>query len=149
MPCASSRRSRKIVFKTAAAFGESDYDILPVKNEGVRQRLTSIIQVRDTLRELLNEEKGDGDESRMTSLRAQLNSQYDAFVRRYGHLNSQTNRALMRDDPEHSLLESLEADYDKGISPETAKRQNREARPASAKKAAIFRQRVLKPAQGR
>lgn len=53
----------------------------------------------------------------------------------------------MRDDPEHSLLESLEADYDKGISPETAKRQNREARPASAKKAAIFRQRVLKPAQ--
>ena len=140
-------QSRKIVFKTAAAFGESDYDILPVKNEGVRQRLTSIIQVRDTLRELLNEEKGDGDESRMTSLRAQLNSQYDAFVRRYGHLNSQTNRALMRDDPEHSLLESLEADYDKGISPETAKRQNREARPASAKKAAIFRQRVLKPAQ--
>ena len=140
-------QSRKIVFKTAAAFGEGDYDLLPVKSETSRQRLVSIIQVRDTLRELLNEEKSDGDENRMTALRARLNSQYDAFVKKYGHLNSQTNRTLMRDDPEHSLLESLEADYDKGLSPETAKRQNREPRPASAKKAAIFRQRVLKPAQ--
>ena len=114
-------QSRKIVFKTAAAFGEGDYDLLPVKSETSRQRLVSIIQVRDTLRELLNEEKSDGDENRMTALRARLNSQYDAFVKKYGHLNSQTNRTLMRDDPEHSLLESLEADYDKGLSPETAK----------------------------
>ena len=140
-------QSRKIVFKTAAAFGENDYDILPVKNETARQRLAGMIQIRDTLRELLNEEKGDGDESRMTTLRARLNTQYDAFVRRYGHLNSQTNRSLMRSDPEHSLLESLEADYDKGLSPETARKHGGAARPASAQKAAIFRQRVLKPAQ--
>ena len=140
-------QSRKIVFKTAAAFGESDYDIFPVKNETARLRLVSMIQIRDTLRELLNEEKSDGDESRMTTLRARLNTQYDAFVRRYGHLNSQTNRGLMRSDPEHSLLESLELDYDKGLSPDTARKHGGTARPASAKKAAIFRQRVLKPAQ--
>ena len=141
-------QSRKIVFKTAAAFGESDYDIFPVKNETARLRLVSMIQIRDTLRELLNTEKSaDADESRMTTLRQRLNSQYDAFVKKYGHLNSQTNRGLMRSDPEHSLLESLELDYDKGLSPETARRHGGEARPASAKKAAIFRQRVLKPAQ--
>lgn len=140
-------QSRKIVFKTAAAFGESDYDIFPVKNETARLRLTGMIQIRDTLRELLNEEKGDGDEGRMDGLRHRLNSQYDAFVRKYGHLNSQTNRSLMRSDPEHSLLESLEADYDKGLSPETARKHGGTARPASAQKAAIFRQRVLKPAQ--
>lgn len=139
-------QSRKIVFKVASAFGESDYDLLPVKNETARLRLAGMIQIRDTLRELLNEEKSDGDESRMTSLRIRLNSQYDAFVKKYGHLNSQTNRGLMRDDPEHSLLESLEADYDKGLSPETARKHGGTARPASAKKAAIFRQRVLKPA---
>lgn len=52
----------------------------------------------------------------------------------------------MRDDPEHSLLESLEADYDKGLSPEAARKHGGTARPASAKKVAIFRQRVLKPA---
>ena len=139
-------QSRKIVFKVASAFGESDYDLLPVKNETARLRLAGMIQIRDTLRELLNEEKSDGDGSRMTSLRIRLNSQYDAFVKKYGHLNSQTNRGLMRDDPEHSLLESLEADYDKGLSPETARKHGGTARPASAKKAAIFRQRVLKPA---
>ena len=139
-------QSRKIVFKTAAAFGESDYDIFPVKNETARLRLVSMIQIRDTLRELLNEEKtADADESRMATLRQKLNSQYDAFVKKYGHLNSQTNRGLMRSDPEHSLLESLELDYDKGLSPETARKHGGEARPASAKKAAIFRQRVLRP----
>lgn len=141
-------QSRKIVFKTAAAFGESDYDIFPVKNETARLRLVSMIQIRDTLRELLNTEKSaNADEGRMATLRQKLNSQYDAFVRKYGHLNSQTNRGLMRSDPEHSLLESLELDYDKGLSPETARKHGGEARPASAKKAAIFRQRVLKPAQ--
>lgn len=141
-------QSRKIVFKTAAAFGESDYDIFPVKNETARLRLVSMIQIRDTLRELLNTEKSaDADENRMATLRQRLNSQYDTFVRKYGHLNSQTNRGLMRSDPEHSLLESLELDYDKGLSPETARKHGGEARPASAKKAAIFRQRVLRPAQ--
>ena len=105
-----------------------------------------MIQLRDTLRELLNEEKGEGKESRMANLRQRLNTQYDAFVKKYGHLNSQTNRSLMREDPEHALLESLEADYDKGISPDVARKTGRQARPASARKAAVFRQRVLKPA---
>ena len=53
----------------------------------------------------------------------------------------------MREDPEHSLLESLELEYDKGLSKDLARRQGRAARPASARKAAIFRQRVLKPTQ--
>ena len=140
-------RTGKIVFKTAGMFGEHDYDIQPVKSETARLRLTAMIQIRDTLRELLNAEKSDAEEIHMAQLRSRLNSQYDSFIRKYGHLNSQTNRSLMRDDPEHSLLESLEVDYDKGISPDVAKRQGREPRPASAKKAAIFRKRVLQPAQ--
>ena len=55
--CAWSRRARKIAFKVASAFGESDYDILPVKNDTARLRLACVIQIRDTLRGLLNEEK--------------------------------------------------------------------------------------------
>ena len=140
-------QSRKIVFKTAGEFGGGAYDFSPVKNDTARQRLVAMIHIRDTLRELINAEKSDGEEGRMDVLRGQLNSQYDAFARRYGHLNSQTNRSLMREDPEHSLLESLEMEYDKGLSPEVARKQGRVARPASARKATIFRQRVLKPAQ--
>ena len=139
-------QSRKIVFKTSGEFGDGGYEPVTVKNETARLRLSSMIQLRDTLRELLNEEKGEGSESRMANLRQRLNTQYDAFVKKYGHLNSQTNRSLMREDPEHALLESLEADYDKGISPDVARKTGRQARPASARKAAVFRQRVLKPA---
>ncbi len=140
-------RTGKIVFKTAGEFGTSDYDIQPVKNDAARLRLTAMIHIRDILRELLNAEKHDAEESRLGTLRSRLNSEYDAFVKKYGHLNSQTNRSLMRDDPENALLQSLEMEYDRGLTPETAKRQGREPRPATAKKAAIFRQRVLQPAQ--
>ncbi len=140
-------RSGKIVLKTSSPFADDDYDYLPVKNESARRRLAGMIEIRDTLRALLNEEKSSGDESSLFTLRARLNSQYDTFVRRYGHLNSQTNRGLMREDPEHSLLESLEVDYDKGLSADAAKKQGRQPRPASATKADIFRKRVLKPAE--
>ncbi len=94
-----------------------------------------MIQIRDTLRELMNTEKSpDADEAKMAMLRARLNKQYDSFVRKYGHLNSQTNRALMRDDPEHSLLESLERKYDKGLTPEAAQKQGAKPRAATAQK---------------
>ena len=140
-------QSRKVVCKVAGEFGAEDYAPFPVKNDTARLRLVSMIQIRDTLRELLDAEKSDAEPLVMERLRATLNSQYDTFVRRYGHVNSQTNRGLIREDPEHSLLESLESEYDKGVSPEVARKQGRLPRPASAKKAAIFHQRVLRPAQ--
>ncbi len=140
-------RTQKIVTKTTGDFGQHSYDYATIKSDIAQQRIFFMIQIRDTLRSLLNEEKGQANEAKMSSLRKHLNQQYDMFTRRYGHLNSQTNRALMRTDPEHSLVESLEHEYDKGVSKETAKKQGREARPASAKKAAIFSKRVLKPAE--
>ncbi|SCM69906.1 conserved hypothetical protein [uncultured Desulfovibrio sp.] len=140
-------QSRKIVFKAAGGFGDSTYEAVPIKNDTARQRLAAMIQVRDSLRDLLNLEKNDAEEKMIEGARRQLNVQYDNFVRRHGHLNSQTNRSLMREDPEHSLLESLELEYDKGLSKDLARRQERSPRPASARKAAIFRQRVLKPTQ--
>lgn len=140
--------SGKIVFKISSNFGNGDYDFVPVKNETARARISGMIGLRDTLRELLNIEKSpQADEMRMAQLRMRLKSLYDSFVKKYGHINSQTNRGLMRDDPEHPLLESLELKYDKGLSPEAAEKAGVKPRPASAIKAAIFRQRVLKPAE--
>ena len=138
----------KIVFKIASNFGNGDYDYLTVKNETAISRISGMVGLRDTLRELLNTEKSpDADELRMSQLRMRLNNQYDSFVKKYGHINSQTNRGLMRDDPEHPLLESLELKYDKGLSPEATEKAGVKPRPASAVKVAIFRQRVLKPAE--
>jgi N12 class adenine-specific DNA methylase len=138
-------QSRKIVYKTIGYYGDSSYAFLSVKSDMAQSRIVSMIHVRDTLRELLNAEKTDAEEGHIESLRRQLNINYDSHVRRFGHLNSQTNRSLMREDPEHSLLESLEMGYDKGLSPEAAKRQGRTPREASATKAAIFQKRVLHP----
>ena len=140
-------QSRKIVFKAMGEYGGDTYELLPVKNDTARSRIVSMLQVRDTLRQLLNAEKNDAAEDHIENLRRQLNIHYDTHVRRYAHLNSQLNRSLMRGDPEHSLLESLEMQYDKGLSVDAAKRQGRQPRKASAAKAAIFTKRVLRPAQ--
>ena len=51
----------------------------------------------------------------------------------------------MSEDPEYPLLHAIESDYDKGISPETAKKHGVEPRAPSANKAAIFFKRVMSP----
>lgn len=128
-------QSRKIVFKAAGGFGgDASYNEVPVKSDTARQRLAAMIQIRDSLRELLNAENRRGRVPQSKAARRQLNMQYDAFVRRHGHLNSQTNRGFMREDPEHSLLESLEQEYDKGLSKDLAVRAGLPARRLLAKR---------------
>lgn len=78
-------------------------------------------------------------------LRAELNRRYDRFVAKHGHLSAQPNRLAMVDDPEYPLLFALERDYDKGVSPDMARKHGVPARAATAEKAAIFSRRVLKP----
>ena len=100
--------------------------------------------MRDTLRSLLNAEKDPGtDDGNLQSLRRQLNTRYDGFVKKFGFLNSATNRSLFRDDPESALVQSLEVKYDRGISKDAAKRAGVEPRMPSAEKAAIFSKRML------
>ncbi|MDR2696275.1 MAG: N-6 DNA methylase, partial [Deltaproteobacteria bacterium] len=143
--------SGRIVCKVLGDDGKDSYDFVPLKSDTARRRMVSMIAVRDSLRELLNAERLDAydehlfDEQVLKPLRDRLNNQYDAHVELFGHLNSQTNRALMREDPESALLQALETGYDRGVSPETAKRQGRPARPPSAHKADIFHKRVLRP----
>ncbi len=78
-------------------------------------------------------------------LREELNRRYDRFVTKFGHLSAQANRLAMNDDPEYPLLFALERDYDKGVSPEMARKHGVPAKPATASKAAIFSRRVLAP----
>lgn len=139
--------TEKIIFKVSNNYWEQPYDYYPVKNDSMRQRIIGLIGIRDSLRTLLNEEKLEFvSEERLDELRLELNTKYDQFVSKFGLINSQYNRSVLRDDPEHSLLESLEVHYDRGISADVAKKQGIPPRAPSADKAAIFSQRVLKPA---
>ena len=140
----------KIATKKKDDFSNDTLSYIELKNDTAYHRIAGMIQVRDTLRSLLNLEKASGVNNEVESIekkRRQLNIQYDHFVKRFGHLNSQTNRALFREDPEASFLQSLEVQYDKGISKDLAKKTGKEYRPANAKKATIFTQRVLEYSQ--
>ncbi len=123
--------------------------LVPVKfkNDTAFQRINGMIEIRDSLRNLLNLEKSNAPDNDIEKQRQQLNIKYDHFLKKFGHLNSQTNRSLFKDDPESSLVQSLETNFDKGISKEFAQKSGKEYRPPSATKATIFSKRVLEYVQ--
>lgn len=116
------------------------------KNDKALERIKGMTDVRNVLRDLMRAERRDDtrDED-LAMLRGKLNVVYDAFVKRNGHINSLVNRQAMNEDPDYPLLQSLERDYDKGISKDLAKKNNVESREPSAQKAAIFNKRVMSP----
>lgn len=123
-----------------------DYSYIDPKNERAGERIKGMIGLRDTLRELMQAERLESTTSdALESKRAALNRIYDDFVRRQGHVSAQANRLVMSDDPDYPLLAALESNYDKGITPETAKKHGVSPRAPSADKAAIFSRRVIGP----
>ena len=138
--------ANKIGYKTKDDFLNFEIKEFSLKETEVK-RVRGMIDVRDSLRTLINLEKTNAAAELIESQRKQLNIKYDSFVKKYGYLNSQTNRALFKLDPESALLQSLEVSYDKGVSKEQAKKTGREYRPPKAIKATIFTQRVLQYAE--
>lgn len=104
-------------------------------------RIKALANMRVTLRSLLSAELRDA--SNMESLRKTLNTQYDAFVKEFGYINQRGTVQMFGDDPDFPLLASLELSYDPGISKAAAEKQGVKAQAPSAKKAAIFKQRVI------
>jgi N12 class adenine-specific DNA methylase len=104
-------------------------------------RLRDLAGIRSTLRGLLAAEL-NGDKA-MEDLRAKLNEQYDAYTKANGLLNDPTTTRLFDDDPDFPLLASLEHEYAPGIGQAAAKRQGIKPQKSTAKKAPIFRQRVV------
>ncbi|HHV7525066.1 TPA: DEAD/DEAH box helicase family protein [Burkholderia orbicola] len=125
---------------------EHDYAYVEPKSERAGARIKGMVQVREALRDLMLAEQSEHiTDFALTAKRTTLNRVYDDFVRKFGHVSSQANRLAMSEDPEYPLLHALESDYDKGISPETAKKHGVEPRRPSANKAAIFSKRVMSP----
>lgn len=109
-------------------------------------RMKGMIELRDSLRKQMRLERSpDATEQEIEANRSKMNAQYDAFLKDFGHINSQTNRRIFLDDTESQLLQALEFDFDKGIAKTTAEREGIEQKPPKAKKADIFNRRVLFP----
>ena len=120
---------------------------VPVERKGRElERVSGMIELRDLVRQQLALEKSDeSTDKAIEAHRAKLNKAYDAFVKKNGYLNGQTNKRLFQDDSDFALVMSLETKYDKGVSETVAKSSGQKPRQATAQKATIFSKRVQTP----
>ncbi|MFN0191458.1 MAG: Eco57I restriction-modification methylase domain-containing protein, partial [Aestuariivirga sp.] len=109
------------------------------------ERVKGVLGVRDALRTLMRGELSNDPKSSIEAARKKLNGAYDAFVKRHGYINNAPNRLALRDEVDLPLLESLEADYNPGLSEAVAAKLGEPPRGPSATKADIFAKRVLFP----
>jgi N12 class adenine-specific DNA methylase/predicted RNA methylase len=136
----------RIARRTPDVMDKPQHAIYEIPNEKAGARIRGMIRVRDALRALMRAELNDASDVQLRFLRSELNRVYDGFVAKHGYLNSIANRRAFQEDPDIPLLESLEPDYDPGVSKDVAKRTEQKPRDPSAKKAVIFTKRVLSPA---
>lgn len=126
--------------------GQGNYGYFEPRSVAEDERIRSAIELRDTLLQLINQETQDNaNPITLDTLRQQLNAKYDKHVKKYDFLSSRSNKSVLKYDPLYPLLQSLEVDYDKGVSKTVAEQEGSTPRKASAQKAAIFSRRVNQP----
>ncbi len=109
-------------------------------------RLKSYLKIKDALNDLTSAELNPlSSDLELESKRAKLNLVYDEFVKKFGYLNENKNRKDIKQDLYGAKVLGLEKDFEKEITPRSAKMQNIEPRQAQAKKAQIFFERTLNP----
>ena len=81
----------------------------PMKlNPAAESRIRRLIEIRDSVRRLIDYQLNDGSDAEILSEQVKLNKLYDDFVREYGIIHSRANAAAFRDDDSYYLLCSLE-----------------------------------------
>ncbi|MFP5952676.1 Eco57I restriction-modification methylase domain-containing protein, partial [Helicobacter pylori] len=109
-------------------------------------RLKAYFKIKDALNDLTSAELNLlSSDLELESKRAKLNLVYDEFVKKFGYLNENKNRKDIKQDLYGAKVLGLEKDFEKEITPRSAKMQNIEPRQAQAKKAQIFFERTLNP----
>ncbi len=109
-------------------------------------RLKAYFKIKDALNDLTSAELNPlSSDLELESKRVRLNLVYDEFVKKFGYLNENKNRKDIKQDLYGAKVLGLEKDFEKEITPRSAKMQNIEPRKAQAKKAQIFFERTLNP----
>ena len=83
-------------------------------SETMEQRMKGMVQIRDCAQELIDYQLNEYPEDMIKSKQAELNELYDAFSKKYGLINSQTNKRAFNQDSSYCLLCSLEKLDDEG-----------------------------------
>ena len=76
--------------------------------------MKGMVQIRNCTQELIDYQLNEYPEDMIKSKQAELNELYDAFSKKYGLINSQTNKRAFNQDSSYCLLCSLEKLDDEG-----------------------------------
>lgn len=79
-----------------------------------KERMKGLIEIRDTVREILDIQLNNIDDNLLTQRQEYLNNIYDTFVDNYGHINTPKNTRLFKEDNSIYLLSSLEKEDKEG-----------------------------------
>nr|WP_241811085.1 Eco57I restriction-modification methylase domain-containing protein [Helicobacter pylori] len=117
-----------------------------INSKAQDSRLKAYLKIKDALNDLTSTELNPlSSDLELENKRAKLNLVYDGFVKKFGYLNENKNRKDIKQDLYGAKVLGLEKDFEKEITPRSAKMQNIEPRQAQAKKAQIFFERTLNP----
>ncbi|WP_330670765.1 DUF3849 domain-containing protein [Enterocloster clostridioformis] len=83
-------------------------------SEKAEQRMKGMVAIRDCTQELINFQLDEYPEEMILNKQAELNQLYDDFSKKFGLINSQTNRRAFNQDSSYCLLCSLENLDDEG-----------------------------------
>ncbi len=71
-------------------------------------RIAALIDLKTITRTLLQQQLRGFEQSYIDNTRKELNEHYDAFVKKYGYVNSKANETAFSADSSYYLLRSLE-----------------------------------------
>ena len=76
--------------------------------ETMEQRMKGMVQIRNCTQELIEYQLNEYPDDRIKNKQTELNELYDAFTKKFGLINSQTNKRAFNQDSSYCLLCSLE-----------------------------------------
>ena len=83
-------------------------------SEAMEQRMKGMVKIRDCTQELIDYQLNEYPEEMIKNKQTELNELYDLFSKKYGLINSQTNKRAFNQDSSYCLLCSLEKLDDEG-----------------------------------
>ena len=132
--------------RTPDSMGDRQAVAVELPSQKAVERVKGLIGLRTILSDVRQMQlSSNTDETVLEQRRAELNKAYDQFVKEHGHINSDANKRLFKEDPSWSQLSALEDNYDKGVSAAVSKNTGEPVKKPSAKKAAILERRTQYP----
>lgn len=77
-------------------------------SESMQERIRGMVLIRNCTKELINMQLEEYPDTAIKEKQSELNRLYDIFVKKYGLINSQTNKRAFSQDSSYCLLCSLE-----------------------------------------